>query len=57
MSEPVVTEPTVLRISVSTALIMALFTVIFTALMAGTYLATRDTIAAALRAIVARVAR
>lgn len=45
MSEPVVTEPTVLRISVSTALIMALFTVIFTALMAGTYLATRDTIA------------
>ena len=45
MSEPVATEPTALRISVSTAIIMALFTLIFTALMAGTCLATRDTIA------------
>lgn len=45
MSEPIAAEPTALRISVSTAIVMAVFTLVFTALMAGTYLATRDTIA------------
>lgn len=39
-----VKEPSTLRISVSTALIMAVFTLVFTALMAWTYLTTREVI-------------
>lgn len=45
MSDPVVKEPTALGLSLRTALIMVIFTAIFTALMAGAYLATRETIA------------
>lgn len=45
MSEPLVEEPTALKLSVSTALIMAVFTLVFTTLMAATYLSTRETIA------------
>lgn len=44
MNEPVVKEPTALGLSVRTALVMVIFTAVFTALMAGTYLATRETI-------------
>ncbi|WP_018610422.1 electron transport complex subunit RsxG [Uliginosibacterium gangwonense] len=50
MSEPVVetpaeSSPNPLKLSLSTALIMSIFTLAFTALMAGTYLSTKDTIA------------
>lgn len=46
MSEPQnPVTPGALRLSTSSAVVMTLFTVVFTALMAGTYLATRDTIA------------
>lgn len=50
MSEPVVetpveSTPTAFKLSFTTALIMSAFTLLFTALMAGTYLSTKATIA------------
>jgi len=45
MSDLISEEPTALKISISTAIIMVAFTAVFTALMAGTYLVTRETIA------------
>ncbi|MFT3737024.1 MAG: electron transport complex subunit RsxG [Rhodocyclaceae bacterium] len=46
MSKP----PTPLRLSLQTAAVMMLFTLVFTAVMAGTYKATQDTIAASAEA-------
>jgi hypothetical protein len=53
MSEPVEVTPresSVLRISLRTAAIMLAFTLVFTALMAGTYKATEPLVAARLLA-------
>jgi Na+-translocating ferredoxin:NAD+ oxidoreductase subunit G len=45
MSEPVTKQPSILGLSVSSAAVMLVFTLLFTGLMAGTYQATRTTIA------------
>jgi electron transport complex protein RnfG len=50
MSEPIYQEPTPFKLSLSTAAVMLIFTLVFTALMAGTYEATRGTIAASAEA-------
>lgn len=44
--EPVIPQPTPFGLSLRTALTMLAFTIVFTALMAGTYEATQSTIAA-----------
>jgi len=46
MSDPLNKPPTLLGLSTSNAVMMTIFTLAFTALMAGTYLATKTTIAA-----------
>lgn len=45
MSEPVAKQPSILGLSTSSAVMMVVFTVVFTGLMAGTYEATHATIA------------
>lgn len=45
MSEPVAKQPSILGLSTSSAVMMLVFTLVFTGLMAGTYEATHATIA------------
>lgn len=49
MSEPTLPSPSAFGLSLRTALTMVAFTVVFTGLMAGTYQATHETIAASVQ--------